>query len=288
MPYTLKLALKSLWREKWINLLTALTIGTGLAIMALSFVFVHNIRLATGKLPERFSMTVFLADGISDDKVKALVTAIKLNSSVKAVKYISKDDALRELKGLMKDSEFILEGLEENPLPASVEVTLKKESVNEASVRRLSKEFSAIDGVENVSYAEKFITSIQAIRAGAEGVAIFLSVVLTLSVLFVCYSTVKILFYRKKDEIETLQLLGATGLFIRAPFLLEGGLIGLAAGLAALGLLSGLKYAVSAKVALYVPVLASFSYPSYVIYLPVAGLLVGVAGAFIAVGRLRL
>ena len=287
MPYTLKLAIESLWREKWINLLSVLTIGTGLALMALSFVLVHNIRTATGKLPERFSMTVFLSDGLTDDKAQAAVLAMKLNPAVKGVKYISKEGALKELKSLMKDSDYILEGLEENPLPASVEVALKKESVTEAGVKDLSREFSGIEGVENVSYGEKFISSIQAVKAGAEGVAMSLSAVLSLGVLFVCYSTVKILFYRKKDEIETLQLLGATRGFIRAPFVLEGGIIGLLAGLAALFSLSALRYAVSIKLSVYIPVLASFSYPAQVSYLPLTGLFVGIAGAFIAIGRLR-
>ena len=287
MPYTLKLAIESLWREKWINLLSVLTIGTGLALMALSFVLVHNIRAATGKLPERFSMTVFLSDGLTEDKAQGALLAMKLNPAVKGVKYISKENALKELQSLMKDSDYILEGLEENPLPASVEVALKKESVTEAGVKSLSREFSRIAGVENVSYGEKFISSIQAVKAGAEGVAMSLSAVLTLGVLFVCYSTVKILFYRKKDEIETLQLLGATRGFIRAPFVLEGGIIGLLAGLAALFSLSALRYAVSAKLSVYIPILASFSYPAQVSYLPLTGLFVGIAGAFIAIGRLR-
>ncbi|MDP2168078.1 MAG: permease-like cell division protein FtsX [Thermodesulfovibrionales bacterium] len=287
-PYTFKLAMDSLWKEKWINLLSALTIATGLLLMAVALSVLYNIQIATRKLPERFVITVFLKEGLTEEKIRDAVSGIKANPKVKSAKYISKDAAMKELKALMKDSDYILEGLDENPLPASVEVGINKEAVSEPSVRAFSDELRAIEGIEDVSYGEKLLSSIQAIKSGAEGIGALVIIILSAGITFVCYSTVKILFYRKKDEIETLQLLGATKGFIRAPFVLEGGLIGLAGGLAALSGIAGLKYLISIKLASLVPVLQSFAYPSAVaVYLPVAGLFVGLLGALIAIGRLR-
>jgi len=60
-------------------------------------------------------------------------------------------------------------------------------------------------------------------------IGLILTMVTISGIIFICYSTVKILFYRRKEEIETLKLLGATRAFIRTPFVIEGGVIGVAA-----------------------------------------------------------
>lgn len=287
-PYNFRLARESLLREKWINLLSALTIAVGLLLASLAHTVVFNIEAATRRLPERFLMTVYLKDGISDESARGAASAIGKIPSVRSVKYISREDALKELKTLVRDSEHILEGLDENPLPASVEVALRKEAVSEASVKALSKEFKKVEGVEDVSYGEKFLASIQKIKAGAEGIGLLIVTALSAGIVFVCYSTVKILFYRRKDEIDTLQLLGATRGFIRAPFVIEGGVIGMAAGVLAACGVWGIKVLATQKLASVIPIMSQIVFPpSSAYYLPAAGLVIGVLGALIALGRIR-
>ncbi|HMK43785.1 MAG TPA: hypothetical protein VK445_06570, partial [Dissulfurispiraceae bacterium] len=65
LPYSLHVALQSIWREKWINLLTVLAIATSLLIVSLMVFAYFNLEQIAGKLPERFSMAVYLKDGIS-------------------------------------------------------------------------------------------------------------------------------------------------------------------------------------------------------------------------------
>ncbi|MBI4823025.1 MAG: ABC transporter permease [Nitrospirae bacterium] len=286
--YTFRFALSSLYKEKWINLLSALTIATGLILMTMVFSILYNINLATQRLPDRFSITVFLDEGIDEEKTKGIIQTIKGNNSVKDLKYISKDDALKELKTLTKDSAYILDGVEENPLPPSVVITLKRELVSEASVKNLSSELMKVQGIAEVYYGEKFLSSIQAIKGGAEKISLLILIALSAGVIFVCYSTVKILFYRKKEEIETLQLLGATKGFIRAPFIIEGGAIGAVAGLTALAGILMLKYFITLKLSESFPALQSMSVPvETVFYVPLTGLLIGLVGAVIALGRIR-
>ena len=64
-PYALKLAIQSLLKEKWINLLSVLTIAAGLLIISISFLVLYNIDIATKKLPEKFSMTVYLDNSLA-------------------------------------------------------------------------------------------------------------------------------------------------------------------------------------------------------------------------------
>jgi cell division transport system permease protein len=107
-------------------------------------------------------------------------------------------------------------------------------------------------------------------------------------VIFVCYSTIKIAFYRRKEEIETFKLLGATRGFIRAPFVIEGSVLGVCGGLAGMAAAFAFYYVLFYKVVVTIPILKILVFPFETFpALPVAGLLLGIGGAVIALGRIR-
>ncbi len=286
--YHLKVAVSGMWRERWINLLSSLSIAVGLFLIALAVLGVYNVKLVTKKLPERFSMTVFLKDGLSASEVQEINRAIRKNPSVKTATYTSKEDALKELKATLRDSDYVMEGLEENPLPASIAVGLRRDSVKDSSVEALARKIEGLVGVSEVEYGKKLLRVIESVRTGAEFAGGFLISALSAALIFVCYSTVKILFYRKKEEIETLTLLGATRWFIRAPFLIEGGLIGLGGGVLSSLAIVAFVYAGYRKLTAAVPLMGAFSMPPELLYwMPLTGLCLGVAGSLIAIGRIK-
>jgi cell division transport system permease protein len=287
-PYHLRSALAGLWKEKWIHFLSVVSIAVGLFIITLGFVTVYNLHHLAVKLPERFSITAYLNEDAGPDEMQALMNNLKANLNVQKAVFISRENALAELKKALKDSEYLLEGLDENPLPASIEIKLKKDFVKTENVKRFAGELKNMKGISEVQYGEEFLNSIQSVMSGARLVGIVFLGALLIGIIFVCYSTVKILFYRRADEVETLKLLGATRWFIRAPFLLEGSLIGLGGGL--LAVLAGLLlFEVSLKgFAASMPVLRYFIVPQAAIYgLPLLGLAIGFAGALVALGRIR-
>jgi len=89
-PYALKLAIQSLLKEKWINLLSVLTIAAGLLIISISFLVLYNIDIATKKLPEKFSMTVYLDNSVQREKLDSVIDSFRKRRAVLSVKYISK------------------------------------------------------------------------------------------------------------------------------------------------------------------------------------------------------
>jgi cell division transport system permease protein len=288
VSYPFRVAFEGLWKEKWINVLSMCTIGAGLFIMMLAALVVYNLNLATRSLPERFTITAYLKDGLDDGATGDVMKAVRGLSGVKKVVYVSKDDALRDLASTLKDADFVLEGLDENPLPDALVLTLGEEAVKGGRVGDLAATLSGLQGVQDVQYGEELLAAIRSVGRYSRAFGLFLVTVLSAGVLFVCYSTVKILFYRKKPEIDTLKLLGATRWFIRSPFLIEGGVVGLAGGA-----ISGLSVAVLYSVVLgslgaSLPAVLSIATPSELVLLaPPAGLLVGLVGAFFAVGRIK-
>lgn len=288
VPYPVRVALQSLRYERWINLLSMITIAMGLLVVSLVIMLMYNVDLFTRRLPERFSLIAYLNDGVTEQNAQNIVESVRKLGGVEKVRFISKAEAMKELKSSVRDADYILEGLNENPLPASIEIRLRRDAVGQGPVRSLVSEIRKISGIEDVQYGERLLVSIQSVRSGVQTAGLVLSAVMTAGIIFICYSTVKILFYRRKEEIETLKLLGATRGFIRMPFLVEGGIIGLAgAGVGLVVML--LSYSsVFRPLTLTVPLFSSVVFPfKIMIFLPVAGLFLGITGALIAIGRIR-
>jgi len=287
-PYAVKLALQSLRKDKWINVLSMLTIFAGLFIISLSFFIFYNIDTATRNLPEKFSMVVYLEDSIPQDKIDQIAGSIRTKKPVSSVTFISQEEAFKELKATLRNSQYVLEGIDENPLPDSLEVKLRKEAVGSEAVKQLAGEIKKIKGVSEVDYGEKFLSTLHNIKNGVRFIGIILASILSTGIVFVCYSTVKILFYRRNEEIETFKLLGATKWFIRAPFLIEGAVIGLAGGITSLVAMFLLYHLVVVKLAVSLPVFNAVLFPARIfLSLPLIGMVLGISGAAIALGRLK-
>ncbi len=288
IAYSFKLAIKSILHEKWINLLSSLTIAAGLLISALTILAIYNIDITTKRLPEKFSLMVYLQDNLSQQEIEQAISDIRRVNSIEGVKYISKDNALKELKSTLKDTEYVFDNLGENPLPDTVEVKLKASAIGPDTVKKISATLKGIYGVHEIEYGEKFLSSIYSFRVGIKSIGIVFIVIMSIGMLFVCYSTVKILFYRRLEEIETYKLLGATKWFIRMPFLIEGAVIGSIGGLLSLMGMLFLYYLVLLKLNSMFPLFKSIILPMDVSYiLPFLGCLIGIIGSAIAIGRIR-
>lgn len=288
MSYSFRLAVQSMLHDKWINFLSVLTIAVGLLFTAITLLTVFNISLATKDLPDKFAVMLYLKEDLPQKDIETLMETARKDPSVEKVKYITKEEAWKELKASLKNTDYVLEGVGENPLPDTVEIKLKSETISPETVKKLTASLKAIKGVSEIEYGEKFLTSIYSLSMGIKTIGAILIIIMSAGTLFVCYSTVKILFYRKNREIETYKLLGASKGFIRAPFIIEGAVIGLSGGVLSLIGILILYYFVLLKLSLAFPIFKSFIFPLNMSFaLPAAGLLLGITGAVFAIGRIR-
>ncbi len=288
MSYSFRLAFQSIIRDKWVNLLAVLTIAAGLLFTAVTMLTVYNVNLIIREIPNKFSVNVYLKENLQKQEIDSITATIKKEPSVENIKFIPKEDAWKELKSSLKNTEYILEGLNENPLPDTLEIKLKKDSINPVSVKKISTILKQIKGVSEIEYGEKILSSIYSLGLGIKTIGLTLIIIMSAGTLFVCYSTVKILFYRKNREIETYKFLGATKWFIRFPFLIEGAVIGFSGGFLGLIGIFILYYFVLLKVGSTFPIFSSFVFPLNMFYLlPVTGFVIGIIGATIAIGRIR-
>lgn len=288
--YSFQTAVKNMWREKWINVLTILTIAVGLLILGGFILVTLNLDSTLKRWSKGFGLVVYVEEDLSPEEEGLLSEFFKEDPDVAEVKYISKEHALEELRRTLGTMTSILEGFEENPLPSSFELKLKREALDPVRIEQKASQIKQMSGVEDVQYGEKWLSSLNTMSKGMKIVGMLLGTIIFIAISFATYSTIKILFYRRIDEIETLKLLGATRSFIRFPFLLEGLFIGILGGIVGFLCLFALYSFVSYKIIEFLPsvkgVMMFFPVKTY-LAVPLAGAVLSFIGSFFAVGKIR-
>ncbi len=202
--------------------------------------------------------------------------------------FISKDDAMESLRRQLGNKAGLLDGLRENPLPASLEIILSRDKGGNSLPYQLKTRLEGIDIVDEVQYSQEWIERFQAIMEALKIVGIVVGALLFLAALFIITNTIKLTIYSRKDEIEILKLVGATNRFVKMPFLIEGSIQGFLGGSLALILLFVAYMIVVARVDLRIGFAALdfvFLPTQYIILLLVMSSIAGLIGSTISLGR---
>jgi cell division transport system permease protein len=157
---------------------------------------------------------------------------------VESVAWVSKQAALERFRASPFGRASLLDGLDENPLPASLEIVLVPEQRNSKGLEALVRTLADLPGIEELGYGHEWVEGYSRAVALVRSVALASGAVLAFATLAIVANTIRLSVYARRDEIEILRLVGAGRAFVAAPFLLEGLLQGALGGLAALALLA--------------------------------------------------
>ncbi len=290
LTYLFQTAVKNFWSEKWMNLLTVLTIAVGILIISAFALITLNIDITLKNWSSGFGLVVYLKDNITAEEEGLIKNHFKKDPDITQANYITKDQALKGLRQTLGSATNLLEGFESNPLPSSFELKIKRESLTPAGIKEKAERLKQLRGVEDVQYGEKWLASMDSLSKGMKILTVSLGSIILIALAFVNYSTIKILFYRRADEIDTMKLLGASRSFIRLPFLIEGLFIGLSSGIIALLALFGIYAVTTARTAELIPSIKSiavFFPPAAYPVLPLGGALMSLIGSLFAIGRIK-
>lgn len=277
-------AASNIARNKGINLLTIFSITVGLFLIAVTAITLSTLKGAVREWTRGFGIVVYLKDNTDQAAIRSLKSRIERETGVKEARFIPRSAAMASLKTVL--GEDILEGLDENPLPDSIEITLTEDRLNAEFVRDTARRVKTYPGVEDVQFGEQWVGALFGVARHFTLAGTAVGFALTVGILFILSNTIKILFYRRTNEIDILKLLGATRWFIRIPFMVEGIFFGLSSGLLASLLLQAALVWLSAGNA--IPVLFPVAPFAISILLVLFGGILGLAGSLIAVGRIRL
>ena len=166
---------------------------------------------------------VFFQDTKKMDEIKTLEANLKNMPEVASVKFVTKEEALEIYREQFKNDPLLLEMVSADILPASLEVSAVKITDLPSLASTLKKE----TGVADIAFPEEVVSLLVSWISVFKKVGLSLVVFLSLTSLFTVITVIGMKIALKKDEIEILQLVGATSSYIKLPFLTEGVIYGL-------------------------------------------------------------
>lgn len=232
-------------RNKTMTLTSLFSITAMLLILGMFFILVVNVNLLTESAKDQFDMVeVYILDEATDEQVNDIIDAVDSLDYIDTVEFLDKDDAMNEMKERWGDNSYLLDGLQENPLPRSVRITLK----NIEDSQQLVDYISNFNGIETVKYNQSEINKILRITNSIQvGALVVIAFLIFVSVIVVS-NTVKLTVLARGREISIMKYVGATNWFIRGPFLIEGMIIGIIAALISSGIICGLYSLVTVNI----------------------------------------
>lgn len=223
LVYTIKQGFANIVRNKWYSLASMATIGACLLMFGVFYAIVANFQYMVKTAQEGVAVTVFFDEDISDERMMEIGNLIEKRAEVSRINFVSADEAWEQFKDDYL-GEYVDGFGEDNPIKDSdnYEVYLNDVSMQENLVTYLE----SLDGVREVNRSEITANTLSGMNKLIGYVSIGIIVILLAVSVFLISNTVTIGISVRKDEIGIMKYIGATDFFVRAPFVIEGILIG--------------------------------------------------------------
>jgi cell division transport system permease protein len=226
LRYAFDEAAASLWRGRRSSLLSTATIAIALFVLGAFLVVTSNLEHLAEEWSGAAELSVYLNDDVSGAERAAIERELRADAAVSDVEFVAKEAALKRFKETFPDLAPTLGAMDENPLPASLDVRLRSSSAAQASVDALAERMRGAPGVSDVRYdrewLERLLRGVRLLRVigFALGAALIVAAALTIA------NVVRLALNARRDELEIMQLVGAPQSYVRGPFIMEGALHG--------------------------------------------------------------
>ncbi len=286
--YFAKQALQNIRDNLAVHVLGLGTMVSSLLIFGIFMLLYANVASWIHGWGNSLSFSVYLKDDISAYKRDKVDAFLRQLPGEKTLLYISKKDAMTDLKETLGGDADLLRRLSGNPLPASYEVFFPRTDGYGLNPEGIKSALTQLDGVTDVQCSDEWLRNFNQIMDMVKSVFFVVGGLLCLCVIFIMTNTIKLTILHRKAEIEILKLVGATDWFIKIPFLLEGIIQGTLAGVLTLLILGGGYWFFATKEIQFFSansldfVFLSFTHMALLFLISVV---LGVIGSLIAIGR---
>ena len=279
LSYILQEALRSINRNRGSFILAATVQAICLVLLSVFIVLTFNLLRLSEAARRHVELYAFVSE---QTEPTLLVQRIVSLDGVAQARYVPKDEALTELRADLGPDSSLVDALEQNPLPASVRITVRSGFASLSELAALEQKIQLIPGITEVWSGKEMVERLERITRTVTFLDIGILVIVFLAVLFIAFQTVESSIASRHHEIQIMELVGATGATIRLPFIFEG---------TAQGILGGAAAFILAVVfhRLATVVIPAAVMPTGVVLLADLGLgaLSGVTGSLIALNRIH-
>ncbi len=220
--YFIATTLKGIRSNLYLNTVTVITIAVAFFILNIFFIIYNNVNSALGEWKGRIRIIAYLQNGTTGNALTSAENSIRNTAGVKTLRYYSSEDALREFRNELKGQAGILSGVTADVLPAYFVITVQGKVLTDNSLDQVAAAVRHVPGVAEVQYGAQIAQKVSGILVLVKMLGIGIGGFMLFAIFIIVSNTIRISIFSRKDEIEIMQLVGATNLFIEIPFMLEG------------------------------------------------------------------
>ena len=234
--YLIGEGLSNVFKNKKSTMSSLMIMCATMLVFGLFFIIGENINAFVENVAEAQEIRVFVVQSATDEEIERVGNDILSIEGVRDVEYVSKEDALDSMKDML--GEELMEGYEErNIFSASYDVTLTDLELNDD----VQESILQIDNVKKIESSNKTIAQVINLAKGVKVVTATILVLLVIISIAIIANTIKLTVHARRKEISIMKYVGATNSFIRWPFVVEGIVIGVVAGLLSVAII-GVAY----------------------------------------------
>lgn len=222
--YTLRQGIVSIFKNKWFTLASIATISACLFVFGISYVLIFNVDHLVNEAEQSVSITVFFDEGLPQEEIQKigyLLDDMKMRGIVSKYDFVSADQAWEEFSAKLGEN---AEGFTENPLKDSANYQIYLTDISKQA--EVVEYLEGLEGVRKVNRSEITASTFSAAGMIITYVSIGMIALLLAVSVFLISNTVTIGISVRKEEITVMKYVGATDFFVRAPFVIEGIVIG--------------------------------------------------------------
>lgn len=223
--YFLAEGFRGFWHNKVMSFASVIVVSISLFLLGSYYVLDQNLHSIEQQLQSMYEIQVFIDRNATQERVNQIGDEIKQIGNIKTIVYITKEQALEELRSNWPEGAPLLEGMgdENNPLRNSYRITVQDITKLEDTISRIS----VINDVQKIRNNKSALNLIVSASKFLKTTSFWSTIVFGTVALFLISNTIKLTMASRKREINILKYIGATNTFIRIPFLIEGLIIGL-------------------------------------------------------------
>ena len=280
MNLTVRESLIAFRRAPLLSALSVTTIAFSLFVVGLFGLVAVNLQDALRGVAERVEIVAYLLPGTPIEAITLAGKDIEAFPEVQSASYVSEDSALGRARAELVEFRDVLQELERNPLPASIEVKLKPRFRDADHVNQVADRLRGFGFVDDVRFGRDWVEKLDRLRQIAAAVGLVVGAAFAVVAIIIIGTTIRMAVLQRSREIAIMRLVGATDGFIRRPFLLQGAIKGMLGGLAAIALSYG-AYTLINRWLIH----AAFFSTEQAVAIVGFGMLIGFFGSAASVGR---